>query len=127
MAYAKHCLLIDDDHDDQLLFSIALKELNKSITFLNADNGLKALSMLTNEHTVIPDIIFLDLNMPIINGFDFLTRLKENSKLCNIPVVIYSTSCREEDIARTKNLGAFAFITKPYYIPDLTALLSNFF
>lgn len=124
---AKSYLLIDDDPDDQLLFSLAVKQLNKSITYFNADNGPDAFKLLDQENCILPDIIFIDLNMPIINGSDCLIQLKANAKLSHIPVVMYSTSSREEDINKTKNLGAFAFITKPHTISDLTAQLNSFF
>jgi CheY-like chemotaxis protein len=127
MHDAKRCLLIDDDHDDQLLFSLAIKELSKTIHLSYADSAIIALEKLQEDTASVPDLIFLDLNIPGINGFECLARLKENDKLSHIPVVIYSTSSRAEDVVKTKNLGAFAFITKPNHIRDLTVKLEQFF
>jgi CheY-like chemotaxis protein len=127
MTYAKSCLLIDDDHDDQLVFSLAIKELNKPVLCIHADNGFDAISKLETENEFIPDFIFLDLNLPGLSGIDCLSRIKENPKLSHIPIVIYSTSSREEDIVKTKKLGAVGFITKPYHLLDLTMKLQELF
>jgi CheY-like chemotaxis protein len=127
MTYAKSCLLIDDDHDDQFVFSLAIKALNKSILCTTVNDGFAALKKLEQDPLFRPDLIFLDLNLPGINGFDFLSRIKTNAALSHIPVVIYTTSSREEDIIKTKNLGAAGFITKPYHITDLTATLKDLF
>ena len=126
MTYSKSCLLIDDDLDDQLVFSLALKIIG-NIRCVTSGNGFSALKKLEYEPPFIPDYIFLDLNLPGINGFDFLAKIKSNPKLSHIPVVIYTTSSREEDILKTKKLGAAAFITKPYQISELTTKLKDFF
>jgi len=127
MTHAKVCLLIDDDHDDQLVFSIAVKRLNKPILCITADNGLIALRKLEHDPSFKPDFIFLDLNLPGLNGIECLIRIKEISKLSSIPVVIYTTSSRAEDILTAKNLGAFAFITKPDDVTDVVEKLKDFF
>jgi CheY-like chemotaxis protein len=127
MTHAKVCLLIDDDHDDQLVFSIAVKRLNKPILCITADNGLIALRKLEHDPSFKPDFIFLDLNLPGLNGIECLIRIKEISKLSSIPVVIYTTSSRAEDILTAKNLGAFAFITKPDDVTDVAEKLKDFF
>lgn len=127
MLHTKSCLLIDDDQDDQLVFSLAIQKLNKSILCVTVDNGFAALKKL--EHTPVfrPDLIFLDLNLPGLNGFDCLIRVKGNSNLFSIPVVIYTTSSRKEDVIKTKNLGAVAFITKLTNFDDLMIKLNQFF
>ena len=63
MAYIKSCLLIDDDQDDQLVFSIVIAKLDKSIRFVTADDGREALRKLETDPLFIPDLIFLDLNL----------------------------------------------------------------
>lgn len=127
MKNTKSCLLIDDDHDDQLVFSLAVKEFNQSILCLTADSGRIALAQLeSTEPALMPDLIFLDLNLPGINGYECLALLKQNPKLTHIPVVIYSTSAREADIIKTKDLGAVGFITKPLQITDLIKRLEKF-
>ena len=127
MIYAKRCLLIEDDHDDQLVFSVLLYKLNKSIICTSVDNADEAMEKLQRDLPAIPDLIFLDLNLPGVNGIDLLIRIKANAALCIIPVVIYTTSSRSEDIVKAKKLGAVALITKSYHIRDLARKLSAFF
>jgi CheY-like chemotaxis protein len=127
MPYTKSCLLIDDDHDDQLVFSLAINSIDRSVKCVMADNGFAALHKLEQEPFFTPDIIFLDLNLPGMNGIDCLVRIKANPRLANIPIIIYSTSSRVEDHVKTKALGATAFITKPSHIVELKSKLSEFF
>lgn len=86
-----------------------------------ATNGKIALEKL-KETTSLPDIIFLDLNMPIMNGFEFLIQIKKETTLCNIPIGIFSTSNIVRDIELTKKLGARFFICKP---SDFNVLCAN--
>jgi CheY-like chemotaxis protein len=127
MSYTKSCLLIDDDHDDQLVFSLAINAIDRSVKCVMADSGFAALHKLEQEPFFTPDLIFLDLNLPGMNGIDCLIRIKANPRLTKIPVIIYSTSSREEDRIKTKALGVTAFITKPDHIVDLKSTLSEFF
>jgi len=126
MKYEKSCLLIDDDHDDQLVFTIIIEKLNRSIRCVTADNALEGLQKLEADPIFIPDSIFLDLNMPGINGIDCLARIKANSRLANIPVVIYTTSSRQEDVLRAKRLGAAAYIVKSFDIPEISRRIGDF-
>ena len=127
MKYSRSCLLIDDDHDDQLAVLIALKELDQSIDLIAEDNGFTALKKLEQDSDFKPDVIFLDLNLPGINGIDCLVRIKANAKLTDIPVIIYTTSARNEDVIRAKKFGATAFITKPFLVTELADQLKPFF
>ena len=118
----KNILLIDDDEDDQDLFLLALKELQASIKFVGFYDALLAFNKLVNKE-ISPDAIFLDLNMPIINGFQFLSLLKKTDELKNIPIIIYSTSSQENMIKLAKENGAHDFITKPSKFRDLVNIL----
>jgi CheY-like chemotaxis protein len=104
-------LLIDDDDDDQLIFKDALKEIHFTSDCLIANNGLEALAVLANEDDN-PAIIFLDLNMPLMNGVEFLIHIKKEKAFADIPVVIFSTSNNPADKAQMLRLGAKLFITK---------------
>jgi CheY-like chemotaxis protein len=119
-------LLIDDDTDDQLFFQEVMDELNPEIHCKVADNGLSGLELLKNGY--LPNLIFLDLNMPYMNGFDFLARFKEVPDWEKIPVVIFTTSNQQRDIERSKELGANAYLTKPNNVEtlrqDLMSILS---
>ena len=105
--------LIDDDEDDQHVFAEALSEVDDSVNLLTASNGLEALEKLRGASTRLPDLIFLDLNMPKMNGKQFLKEIKSSGHFADIPVVIYSTSSAKTDIEETLQLGASDFIVKP--------------
>ena len=111
--------LADDDEDDRMLFSEALMEINPSIKCIMAKNGEEALFLLTNGLFEPPDYIFLDLNMPVMNGLQCLAAIKKTDELREIPVIVYSTSTRKEYEEESKNLGAMNFFIKP---PDFTGL-----
>jgi CheY-like chemotaxis protein len=121
------CFLIDDDFDDQEIFSLALEKVDSSFTFISANSGSEALQMLGNRQLSVPDFIFLDLNMPRMNGKECLKEIKKFEHLKDIPVVIYSTSSMRNDIAETSSLGAADFITKPFNMVDLVDALTRFF
>lgn len=121
------CLLIDDDQDDQEIFELALKDSGLNMECVMSNNASEALQKLTQDDTFLPNYIFLDLNMPRINGIQLLTEIKKISRLQNIPVVIYSTSSHPKDKDATLKLGATAFITKPSGIQELSLLLKDFF
>jgi CheY-like chemotaxis protein len=112
-------LLIDDDDDDRTLFKEAIAVLDKSIQCWTAVDGQGALDMLMFELVVAPDVIFLDLNMPKMNGLEFLKIIKNNRGFKRVPVVIYTTSSNPEDIRKTKELGATDFLTKPSDFDEL--------
>lgn len=125
-SFKKICLLIDDDVDDQEIFALAMDKISFPFVCQVANNGFEALQKLGKEN-VLPDYIFLDLNMPRMNGKECLRELKKNARFRNIPVVIYSTSSSQSDINDTKKLGAAAFIIKPFSLDALTEKLNNFF
>lgn len=119
-------MMIDDDDDDQFIFSIAMEEVNNTITLTCRNNASNALHELTTSDS-LPDLIFLDLNMPGMNGEQFLSSIKENEHLQKIPVIVFSTSSQQETIDTVKNLGAADFICKPSDINGLVALLQPIF
>ncbi|MEO6668317.1 MAG: response regulator [Ferruginibacter sp.] len=125
MTDSKRILLVDDDADDQLYFVDAIAEINPSIECKIVNNGLEALQ----ELEILPafDFIFLDLNMPIMNGFECLGSLKKVDQYKDIPVVIFTTSKNPYDIERTKELGADWFFTKPTNFSILCDKLKQIF
>lgn len=124
MPERKTCFLIDDDLDDQLIFSLALKQVNHLIRCVTADTGVEALKKLEQFN---PDYIFLDLNMPGMNGIECLLKIKKLIPLSKIPVAIYTTSSNQKHIVETSALGARAFINKPYHVSELSKKLEDFF
>lgn len=120
------CFLIDDDEDDREIFSLALNEVNPAIECIVACDAFEALEKLADEH-FIPDIIFLDLNMPRLNGKKCLMEIKKIAHISNVPVIMYSTSLNNTDIAETKRLGAADFVSKPSSVFALTKILTHIF
>ena len=108
-----HILLADDDTDDCLFFEEAIAELIPSSNFTAVHNGEQLMLLLNNETIKLPNILFLDLNMPRKNGFECLAEIKQNEQLRGLPVVIFSTSFEEEVVNTLYDNGAHYFIRKP--------------
>jgi len=121
MQYSR-ILLIDDDEDDQELFLLAMKEIAASVECITLDNARSALTQLENR-ALIADVIFLDLNMPVMTGQQFLSELNKRAALSQIPVIILSTSSNTETIDQARALGAKKFITKPSNFTELKNIL----
>jgi len=109
----KNFFLADDDPDDLELFDEALRGIDSSIEFNFASNGKELIEKLRLDgHTA--QIIFLDINMPEMNGWECLENLKKEDQLKDIPVIMYSTSSTEAYGKRAINSGALAFYVKPH-------------
>jgi CheY-like chemotaxis protein len=104
-------LLIDDDDDDQFIFLAALEDVAPASHCHISNNALEAFQYL-DARAETPDMLFVDLNMPLMNGFEFLLILKKDPRFSRVPVIIFSTSDNPEDLERAKGLGAVQFITK---------------
>jgi CheY-like chemotaxis protein len=115
-------MLIEDDVDDQEFFLTAIKELTDSVIIRVLGNAKSALQILESKQEPV-DLIFLDLNMPLMDGQDFLRILKKNEALKQIPVVVLSTTSHPITIKYAKELGALDFITKPTKISELKKIL----
>jgi CheY-like chemotaxis protein len=119
-----YILLADDDKDDRILLREALQEINSDIKLLTAEHGKACIDML-NELTVLPDMILLDINMPVKNGKETLTEIKQMGSLESIPIIMYSTSANGKDIDECYKLGANLYIIKPNNYSGLTAVMNN--
>ena len=106
-------LLADDDTDDCIFFKAALKEFLLSTYLTTVHDGEQLMDLLTNETNELPDVLFLDLNMPRKNGFECLSEIKLSKKLNQLPVVIFSTSFEQEVVNLLYKNGARYFIRKP--------------
>jgi CheY-like chemotaxis protein len=115
-------LLVDDDPDDRYLFSEAISGLNGLYDVTCVNNFTGALSYLATHK---PALIFLDLNMPIKNGFDCLSVLKKEERYKKIPVVIFSSSSYEKDIQAAYDRGAALYFTKPSGFDILSKALNE--
>jgi len=119
MPRPKVILIVDDDTDDIELFCLAVSEIDKTIECTSARTGEEAMQLLRKNLLRKPDYIFLDLNMPRMNGKQCLKLLKTDPEFSHIPVIIYSTSKLPEEYEETKQLGAVQFLTKPTKHTDL--------
>lgn len=106
-------LLADDDADDCIFFQEALEDLPIPASLTAVHDGEELMQLLHMETYKLPNILFLDLNMPRVNGFECLTEIKEHIKLKNLPVVIFSTSFEQDVVNILYNNGAHFFIRKP--------------
>lgn len=120
-----HILLADDDEDDRLFFIDAFNELKISTKVGTFNDGVELMNYLNDPESVLPNILFLDLNMPKKNGIECLHEIKSNSRFDDIAIAIYSTSSSEEDIEETFVLGANIYIKKPSDFTSLKKILSD--
>jgi len=121
------CLLIDDDQDDRDIFLMSLKRVDPTIELDYASNGAEGLKALKAYRRKLPDFIFLDLNMHLMNGIECLTAMKKMPLISEIPVIIYSTILNEKIVYETLRLGAFDHIEKPSKIATHDEYLKRIF
>jgi CheY-like chemotaxis protein len=116
-------LYVDDDVEDIEIFVEAVKECDSSIKCLIAQNGMKAMDILHSD--LMPDFIFLDINMPVINGKSILAEIRKDQKLNSIPVIMYSTTMNQSEIEEYKRMGANHFLVKPNNFQELCDAISE--
>jgi CheY-like chemotaxis protein len=121
----KQVLLIDDDRDDAELFKEALFEINSSIEFKHFEDSKNGLKELLERPSQLPDIIFLDINMPVMSGWECLTEFKKTEHLKDIPVIMFTTSSQPRERELANELGAAGFVTKPNEYKVLKEVLSD--
>ena len=109
----KQILLAEDDEDDFLLFQEALNEYKEPIRLNWVKDGEELMKVLKQDKGEIPDIIFLDINMPRKNGFECLTEIRQHQTLKFIPVIIFSTSNDQALVSWMYNAGANLYLSKP--------------
>lgn len=106
--------LIDDDHEDHDIFEMALDETNLQVELKCFDNSVEGLEILKATDTAdLPDFVFLDLNMPKVNGKECLQDLSNRGIIGVLKVIVYSTSSNAYDISESKALGAYDYLIKP--------------
>ena len=121
----KNVLLIDDDPDDALFFSQALSELEFSTNFRYVGNGTETVLELLKKDGYLPDVIFLDINMPMTNGWECLRELRSFAEYRSVPIIMYSTADIENEGSAASGVGAAAFMKKPTSFDELKCRLSN--
>lgn len=115
--------LADDDSDDRTFFSDALREIPIQTTISEFNNGVDLMASLLSNTTEKPDVIFLDLKMPMMDGFECLADIRDLEKYADTPVIIYSTSYHPKEITRLNEMGASLYLQKPSSYNQLKTLL----
>lgn len=113
-------LIAENDSDDQLFFSTALREYNTELKPMFFCNGEELIRFLGDETNKMPVAIFLDLNMPKMNGLEALLEIKRRPRYDHIPVIMISTTSNPFEINRCKKMGASDFVVKPNTFSQLS-------
>jgi CheY-like chemotaxis protein len=119
MSLYKVVLLIDDDKEDQEIFGDAVREVDSNVRFVSEFNSDQAITNISTMREARPEIIFLDLNMPRLNGKQVLSELKSDPEMSRIPVVMCSTFFGDRDVQETARLGAAHHLVKPTRFNEL--------
>ena len=122
---ALYILLADDDEDDRLFFNDAFEEIKIQTNVNFVHDGMQLMEHLMDTNNKLPDILFLDLNMPKKTGKECLIEIKKTERLKNIIIAIYSTSSSEEDIEDTFIQGANIYIKKPSDFNTLKKIINE--
>ncbi len=115
-------LVVDDSKLIHQMYRLVLMRY-KNCTLMDAMNGLEALDILSRENGI--DLILLDINMPVMNGVQFMEKLKKDNLYRNIPIIVISTEGKEEDTIRAMKLGAWGYIVKPFKSEALHDILEK--
>lgn len=118
-------LVAEDDDEDFNLTERAFKKLRLSRKIVRVKNGQELIDYLRNGKSPRPDLVLLDLNMPIKDGREALQEIKSDERLKDIPVVVLTTSNSEEDVAHTYHLGVNSFIRKPFRHKELADMVRD--
>ena len=117
-------LFIEDDAIEQMKFHRVLENLNVNHHIIEAQNGEEALSILTSQKE-LPDIIILDINMPRMDGIEFLSLLKADEKLKFLPTIILTTSNNSREVLKCYEIGIAGYIVKPLKYEDYVIKIQN--
>lgn len=121
----KSILFVDDDEDDREIFKSVLKDVHPEFSFMPAKDGLEALNVLSNNPP--PVCIYVDLNMPNMNGIEFVKAVKLHRIYSKIPVFVLSSLYKEEDKQLIRKIGAVDYLKKPDNYEDFVKLLRSCF
>jgi two-component system response regulator len=120
-------IVCDDDHDDQMLVSMAAQEQRAGIDLSFVDTGMELMAELQKriEQTRLPDLVVLDLRMPVMDGHDVLERMRTDPVLWQIPVVVFTSSASVRDLQRSYARGAIWYETKPSDFGELVEFVAR--
>ncbi len=121
----KPILLVEDDQVDVMTVKRALKEIHVTNPIVNMENGEEALKYLRDPKNVKPCIILLDLNMPVMNGIEFLQVAKHDVNIKRIPVIVLTTSEEQQDKINSFDLGVAGYMAKPVDYPQFVEIMRS--
>jgi CheY-like chemotaxis protein len=120
----KSIFLAEDDEDDVVIFNEILLDIGKEINMTVAVNGFELMRLLQNAR-VLPELIFLDLNMPLKNGFQCLEEIRSNGDWKDIRIIMYSTSAQPQQIEKAYKQGADLYLQKPTSYTEFKQAIEN--
>jgi len=120
-----HILLADDSPDEHFLFIHTIKGIDKNVSVTTVSNGEELIAKLENTTNSFPDLIFLDINMPLKNGKESLADIRQHERLKELIIIIYSTSDEKRDVEETYALGADLYVKKPQDFIELEDILGG--
>jgi CheY-like chemotaxis protein len=120
-------MLVEDDADDRDIFNLALQGVSTDVQLVTANDGEHAIARFKEDESFLPHCIFIDLNMPRMNGQECLREIRKIERLKNIPVIMYSTTVNPSYVAEALRHGATDFIVKPVTIEALTSSIAQIF
>lgn len=118
-------LLVDDDADDRELFADAIAEIDAKVKVLILESGKRLMDYLFAPDQNLPDILFLDINMPVKNGFECLEEIRAHETTKNLCVIMFSTSNGQYDVDKSYSLGADGYIQKPFSLAEMRNILKK--
>lgn len=125
-SFPKHIFLAEDDEDDRFLFNEALSLVEESATLTFACNGLELMKTLKEPMAPLPDVIFIDLNMPLKNGYECLSEIrKDGNGIKNLPIVVLTTSSSQKNIDMAYEMGASYYAVKPGTFDGLKTVIGK--
>ena len=116
-------LIVEDNPGDAFIIEEMLLEIGVEINIKIVEDGLEAVNLLKNSGNVVPDIVILDLNLPIMNGFEVLKLMKNADKLREMPVIVLTGSLRKEDEVKARGLGATDYCIKPATVEEMERMV----
>lgn len=125
MAFIKQCFFIDDDADDRELFCEAVEIIDRDIDCRTASTGLEALRYLSETPDFTPECIFIDMNMPLLNGVESLSEIRKNPKLQHTRIYLFSTMASPGLRDEASALGAAGFLEKPSSMQQMNQMLTR--
>lgn len=123
---SQRCIyLADDDDDDRTMFFEALLEIDNNVILRQAEDGQQLMDILNSHPDPLPEVIFLDINMPKLDGFECLEEIKKDENLKKLSIIMLSTCSDPVSIKKAFDLGAAFYIVKPNTFDGLKSLIKN--